>query len=304
MNRKELNIELKKHDSVFVQARISKTHAIGLCPSDNVFTDTVIVFAGSSFSFFALIQSSLHEIWAWQYSSTMKGDRRYAPRECFQTFPFSQNPLAELESVLEKIGQTYHEYRRQLMLKTQFGLTKTYNQFHNPKLPTANELEDLFQNSSAFDGYFPNFTSPDGRGPRGGGNIPEKEIEKKYGKETLNLWNHLKRTPNSYSFSEAVEGIIELRRLHKEMDEIVLKAYGWEDIDLAHDFYEVDYLPENDRIRYTISPDARKEILKRLLQLNHEIHGQEQKQGKTPKTQKKEIKKTHKPGAAKQLNMF
>lgn len=29
-------------------------------------------------------------------------------------------------------------------------------------------------------------------------------------------------------------------------------------------------LPENDRIRYTISPDARKEVLKHLLKLNHE----------------------------------
>jgi len=63
------------------------------------------------------------------------------------------------------------------------------------------------------------------------------------------------------------------------MDETVLKAYGWEDIDLAHDFYEVDYLPENDRVRYTISHDARKEVLKRLLKLNHEIHEQEVKAG-------------------------
>jgi len=30
------------------------------------------------------------------------------------------------------------------------------------------------------------------------------------------------------------------------MDEDVLKAYGWTDINLAHEFYEVDYLPEND----------------------------------------------------------
>ena len=36
--------------------------------------------------------------------------------------------------------------------------------------------------------------------------------------------------------------------------------------------YEVDYLPENDRIRYTISPNAKKEVLKRLLKLNHKIH--------------------------------
>jgi hypothetical protein len=37
----------------------------------------------------------------------------------------------------------------------------------------------------------------------------------------------------------------------------------------------VDYLPENDRIRYTIHPDARKEVLKRLLELNHQIHAEE-----------------------------
>lgn len=50
-------------------------------------------------------------------------------------------------------------------------------------------------------------------------------------------------------------------------------------IDLRHGFYEVDYLPENDRVRYTIHPDARKEILKRLLLLNHEIFEKEAKQG-------------------------
>lgn len=53
------------------------------------------------------------------------------------------------------------------------------------------------------------------------------------------------------------------------MDTAVLTAYGWQEIALAHNFYEVDYLPENDRIRFTISPQARKEVLKRLLQLNH-----------------------------------
>ena len=71
------------------------------------------------------------------------------------------------------------------------------------------------------------------------------------------------------------------------MDETILKVYGWEDINLAHDFYEVDYLPENDRVRYTISPDARKEVLKRLLKLNHEIHEQEAKACLHPKRNRK-----------------
>jgi hypothetical protein len=81
--------------------------------------------------------------------------------------------------------------------------------------------------------------------------------------------------------------IEELRRLHQEMDEAVLAAYGWHEdserwgkaIQLRHDFYEVDYLPEKDNIRYTIHPDARKEVLKRLLLLNHERYAQEVREG-------------------------
>ena len=68
--------------------------------------------------------------------------------------------------------------------------------------------------------------------------------------------------------------------LSLKIDKVFIKAYVWEYIiDLAHDFYEVDYLPENDRVRYTILPDTRKEVLKRLLKLNHEIHEQEVKAG-------------------------
>jgi len=85
------------------------------------------------------------------------------------------------------------------------------------------------------------------------------------------------------------------------MDETVLKAYGWEDIELSHDFYEVDYLQENDRVRYTISSDARKEVLKRLLKLNHEIHEQEVKAGFHSKGK---TKKKQKADASKQMKLF
>jgi hypothetical protein len=65
------------------------------------------------------------------------------------------------------------------------------------------------------------------------------------------------------------QGILELRRLHRELDLAIRDAYGWTNLDLGHDFHEVETLPENDRIRYTISPAARKEVLKRLLDENH-----------------------------------
>ncbi|MFN7910793.1 MAG: Eco57I restriction-modification methylase domain-containing protein [Bacteroidota bacterium] len=78
---------------------------------------------------------------------------------------------------------------------------------------------------------------------------------------------------------KACDDILKLRGLHKQIDEAVLDAYGWSDIQLRHDFYEVEYLPENDRMRYTIHTDARKEVLKRLLELNHTIYEEEIKQG-------------------------
>jgi hypothetical protein len=75
----------------------------------------------------------------------------------------------------------------------------------------------------------------------------------------------------------ACADFIDLRALHSRMDCSVLAAYGWDQargtthpISLDHNFYEVDYLPESDRVRYTISPAARKEVLRRLLKLNHE----------------------------------
>ena len=65
------------------------------------------------------------------------------------------------------------------------------------------------------------------------------------------------------------EALLELRCLHVELDLAVRDAYGWQDLDLEHGFHEVETLPENDRVRYTISPAARREVLKRLLAENH-----------------------------------
>ena len=60
-----------------------------------------------------------------------------------------------------------------------------------------------------------------------------------------------------------------MRCLHVELDIAVRDEYGWQDLDLEHGFHEVETLPENDRVRYTISPAARREVVKRLLAENH-----------------------------------
>ena len=73
---------------------------------------------------------------------------------------------------------------------------------------------------------------------------------------------------------ETSEDIVRLRELHKEMDEAVARAYGWDDLDLGHGFHET-----KQGLRYTISEAARREILGRLLRLNHERYAEEVAQG-------------------------
>jgi hypothetical protein len=64
--------------------------------------------------------------------------------------------------------------------------------------------------------------------------------------------------------------MVELRHRLIGLDREVALAYGWGDIDLAHDFFAVPHLPENDRVRFTISETARSQVLKRLGELNRE----------------------------------
>jgi methylase of polypeptide subunit release factors len=86
-----------------------------------------------------------------------------------------------------------------------------------------------------------------------------------------------------------LQRIQRLRDLHVQLDHAVRDAYGWTDLPLGHDFHDIETLPENDRTRYTISPAARKELLTRLLHLNHQRLAEEQpsQPAKPPKTTRK-----------------
>jgi hypothetical protein len=68
--------------------------------------------------------------------------------------------------------------------------------------------------------------------------------------------------------------IAELRRLHIELDQAVAAAYGWENLDLGHGFHDT-----KQGLRYTLSEPARREVLDRLLRLNHERYDQEVAEG-------------------------
>jgi hypothetical protein len=248
--RPNMRRSLQTKSRYLVISQTTKYLAPTFINNENILpSKALVILSESKFSFFTYIQSTLHNEWAFTFGSTLSDTLRYTTTDAFNTFPFPTNLKSEFEQQLETIGEAYHEHRKQLMLGMQLGLTKTYNLFHSNAI-TAQSADDK-------------------------------------DKQVASLQKHLDKTVNTISFDEAIQGILKLRELHVQMDEAVLDAYGWgfdsaqpeNGIKLSHDFYDVDYLPENDRVRFTIHPDTRKEVLKRLLELNHKIHEEEVEQG-------------------------
>jgi hypothetical protein len=242
-NRPGLRAALNNLYGCFVVARTTKYLNFSAAPTNCVFTDAISVFTTDRWDHYAVVQSTIHEVWARKYSGALKQDLRYSPSKCFDTFAFPSGQWQMPNPDLALIGERYHEHRRDLMLRLWLGLTDIYNLFH------ARELEGrlaALHAKRAKSGDWHNEIPAEHR-PLAGSLTPE----------------------------EARTGIETLRALHVALDQAVLTAYGWQDLPLTHDFQEVETLPENDRTRYTISPTARKTLLTRLLQLNHQRAAEE-----------------------------
>jgi hypothetical protein len=158
-------------ERVLVNLFTCSLHSFAFIESSRIFANSLNVFTLPPASGLPLLQSRVHEVWAKVMSSSMKDDIRYGPTDCFETFPFptaildltASNPTHEsTRQSLETIGERYHQFRAELMVRNNEGLTSTYNRFHDP--------------------------------------------------------------------AETSSGLLELRRLHGEMDQAVLAAYGWSDV--------------------------------------------------------------------------
>jgi hypothetical protein len=184
-------------------------------PSTWIYAHKLAIFPLSEDSHLALLQSSVHYWWAWEYSSTNLSLLNYSHSDCFETFPFP----VDVDS-LSDIGHQYELLRRDSMLSRRIGLTPLYNRFH-----TSHEIS---------------------------------------------------------------EDIVKLRAKHVAMDHAVASAYGWTDLDLGHGFHET-----KQGVRYTVSVTARREVLDRLLALNHERYAQEQDAvSAEPKPKRKKARRT------------
>lgn len=83
--------------------------------------------------------------------------------------------------------------------------------------------------------------------------------------------------------------IKKLRDIHVDMDRAVADGYGWSDLELGHSFHDT-----KQGNRFTISESARREILARLLKLNHKRYAEEVAQGLHDKKKPKAAKSSRK----------
>jgi hypothetical protein len=213
-------------DRVIAVAQTSKTVMPAFVSPNQVIAMMCIVFPYPDDAHFGLLSSAFHWWWAHKWCSTMRSaGLRYSPTDAFETFaqPF-QTP--DQLGLITEPGRELNEFRTDLMKRTQLGLTKTYNQVHDP-------------------------------GERG----PD---------------------------------IAHLRDLHVELDHAVREAYGWSELDLNHHHWET---PQG--MRFTVSPEAKDELLDRLLELNHARYAEEIAAGlddtKSKKSQSKSPRRSDDP---------
>ena len=109
-------------EEVLVMALVSKTVMPMRVRTGQVFSNSLEVFATDSFAFQAALSSSMHQMWAIKYSTTMRTDVHYSALDAFLTFPRPE-PTCQLANV----GRMLDSERREIMLRRELGLTKLYN---------------------------------------------------------------------------------------------------------------------------------------------------------------------------------
>lgn len=115
----------------------TKHFCVSFQPTARIFSHAMIVFAFEQYAAFGVLQSRVHEPWAWLLSSSMKSDLRYSATDCFETFPLPHQRKLTSSSTLESISRELYEARAKQMVARNQGLTTTYNQLKDHEVTDA-----------------------------------------------------------------------------------------------------------------------------------------------------------------------
>ena len=190
---------LEKHEDYVASPAVSK-HRLFVWIPDFVLVDhACLVYANTSVSFFGVLHSRLHEVWALRLGTRLETRPRYTPTTCFETFPLPY-PTAAQEAAIGAAAKELDDMRRGWL---------------NPVEWTR---EEVLEFPGSVDGPWARFVhEPDARGigtvrwPRLVAR--DESLAKELAKRTLtNLYN---QRPAWLDFA------------HKKLDAAVCAAYGW-----------------------------------------------------------------------------
>jgi restriction-modification enzyme MmeI-like protein len=114
---------------VLVTPQTSPHLAFAFAENGLVYGQSLIVFPYETAAAFAVLQSRVHEVWVRFFSSSMKDDLRYAPTDCFETYPLPRQ--LDGNPQLESASAEYLTQRSEIMVGSDLGMTALYNLFHN-----------------------------------------------------------------------------------------------------------------------------------------------------------------------------
>ena len=126
----QLYAAIARKQRVLAISCVCQQPTFAFLPNRMVFAHTLGVFPLDTYAAFCALQSRVHESWARFFGSSFGDGLRYTPSDVFETFPFPAN--WETHPALEAAGQQYYQFRADLMVRNDEGLTKTYNRFHDP----------------------------------------------------------------------------------------------------------------------------------------------------------------------------
>jgi N-6 DNA Methylase len=141
--RGEIYRAIRGLDRLLVTSQVSKYRNFVFLDAAQVFDQRLVIFAASDWPTYTVLQSQAHQAWEYFLGATLKDDPTYTPSTCFHTFPFPDRE--EFRESLTVAGRNHYEFRADLMVRNNDGLTAEYNRFHDPRelSPAILKLREL-----------------------------------------------------------------------------------------------------------------------------------------------------------------
>lgn len=143
-----------------ISTGVTKYPAFTFLPANLMYSNKLCVLADERYEIFGMLSSDVHGLWAWAQKTSLGADLYslvYAHGNIFETFPFPTGFLEHGDATVEKVGRAFFSARQAYMERFGKGLTKFYNEFHDPSKQSDEllELRDIHSklNKSVFDLY-------------------------------------------------------------------------------------------------------------------------------------------------------